>query len=378
MGHSVRIVAASQSHVRTHQPAMDGVRKDEVIDGIEYIWLSTPKYEGNGAGRAFNMFAFVWRLWRVARELVQEVKPDVVIASSTYPLDVYPAHRIASLAGAKLIFEVHDLWPLSPIELGGISRYHPFMLLLQHAEDYAYRKADKVVSMLPKAKDHMLSRGMLPKKFVHIPNGIDVAEWVGEKQALPEAHQMTLAGLKQRGLFLVGYAGAHGVANALNTLLVAAGLLHDVPVCFVLVGHGPEREGLISQVKERGLENVVFLSAVSKPSIPNLLGQFDALYIGLQSQSLFRFGISPNKLMDYMMVGKPIIQAIAAGNDPVCDAGCGYTIPPERPEAIAEAVRKLMTLPKEERIALGEHGRLYVQEHHDYRVLARQFIEAAA
>lgn len=378
MGHRVRIVAASQSHVRTRQPEMDGARSDEAIDGIEYTWLSTPEYEGNGAKRAFNMFAFVWRLWRAVRKLVQEVKPDVVIASSTYPLDIYPARRIASVAGAKLIFEVHDLWPLSPIELGGISRHHPFMQLLQHAEDYAYRNADKVVSMLPKARDHMLARGMLPGKFVHIPNGIDVAEWADESQAIPDAHQEALAGLQQRGLFLVGYAGAHGVANALDTLLDAAELLHDVPVCFVLVGQGPERDSLIAQAKKRGLKKVVFLSAVPKSSIPGLLRQFDALYIGLQNQGLFRFGISPNKLMDYMMVGKPIIQAIAAGNDPVSDAGCGYAISPEHPEAIAKAVQKLMALSEEERVALGERGRLYVQEHHDYRVLARQFIEVAA
>lgn len=155
MGHRVRIIAASQSHVRTHQPEMAGVRIDEVIDGIEYTWLSTPKYAGNSVRRVLNMLTFVWRLWKTARELVQAVKPDVVIASSTYPMDIWPAHRIAKLANAKLVFEVHDLWPLSPMELGGMSRWHPFILLAQAAENYAYRHADVVISMLPKVREYM-------------------------------------------------------------------------------------------------------------------------------------------------------------------------------------------------------------------------------
>lgn len=377
MGHKVRVVAASQSHVRTHQPEVTQSRKDEVVEGIEYTWLRTPAYRGNGVWRALNMLTFVWRLWQWSIALVQETKPDVVIASSTHPLDIYPARRIANHAKAKLIFEVHDLWPLSPIELGGISPSHPFMRLLQHAENYAYRHADTVVSMLPNAKEHMIAHGMHPEKFVHIPNGIDVTEWTGDIVALPKKHQATIDELKRENKFIVGYAGAHGVANALDAVVRAGALVDDASICFVLVGQGPEREKLIRQVEELNLQNVVFLPGVPKMAIPSLLIQFDALYIGLQRQSLFRFGISPNKLMDYMMVGKPIIQAIEAGNDPVKDARCGYTIEPENPAAIVAAVKELKALPKEKQEQMGENGRTYVKHHHDYRILAKHFIDAS-
>ena len=122
-GHKVTIVASSRSHIRAKAPMMGGKeRMDEDIDGIHYTWFETPPYEGNGAKRVFNMASFVRRLFKEAGALVRETRPDVVIASSTYPMDIWPARRIARMAGAKLVFEVHDLWPLSPMELGGMSK----------------------------------------------------------------------------------------------------------------------------------------------------------------------------------------------------------------------------------------------------------------
>jgi len=146
-GHRVQIVAASFSHIRARQPEFDGAALDEQIEGIDYRWLRTPAYTGNGAGRVKNMLAFMAALWRDGPRLAREFRPDVVIASSTYPMDIWPARRIAKLSQARLVYEVHDLWPLSPMELGGLSRWHPFIVWVQLAEDYAYRHADKVVSI---------------------------------------------------------------------------------------------------------------------------------------------------------------------------------------------------------------------------------------
>ena len=145
-GHRVQIVAADFSHVRSRQPAAG----DELVDGIAYRWLPTPRYQGNGVGRVWNIWRFLSQLWAMTGRLVREFRPDAVIASSTYPMDIWVARHIARHAGARLVFEVHDLWPLSPIELSGMSPRHPFIRLCQAAEDAAYRDADVVVSMLPK------------------------------------------------------------------------------------------------------------------------------------------------------------------------------------------------------------------------------------
>ena len=374
-GHAATIVAASHSHVRSMQPATAGRFTHERMDGVDFVWCETPKYQGNGVGRVRNIATFLLRLGQWRQWL--KYKPDVVIASSTYPADIAPARRLARRHGAKLIWEVHDLWPLSPIELGGMSRWHPFILWMQHAENAACRDADVVVSMLPKAYIHLRQHGMDANKFVYVPNGIDPTEWISvNADPLPVAHALAIQTAREQGHLLVAYAGAHGIANALDSMLDAAALTRNEPITWLLVGTGPEKQRLQRRVKTEGLNRVTLLDSVPKATIPALLRSMDVLYIGLQNESLFRFGISPNKLMDYMMAERPVLCAIAAGNDPVGDANCGFTIEPENPTALADAARKMYSLPMDQRESMGRNGRVFVERNHLYPVLAQSFIEA--
>ena len=184
-GHKVTIVAASFSHARFSQPECSKSIASDVIDGIEYVWLRTPKYHNNNPKRVINMLSFAGQLYMRALPVQ---KPDIVIDSSTYPLTIYGSSRISKKYDAQLIFEVHDLWPLSPMELGGFSRWNPLIMLLQCAENYAYRNGHRVVSLLPKAKNYMIAHGMAPEKFVYIPNGTDVSAWQASN-SLPEKHK---------------------------------------------------------------------------------------------------------------------------------------------------------------------------------------------
>ncbi|WP_370679871.1 glycosyltransferase family 4 protein [Comamonas sp. GB3 AK4-5] len=378
MGHQVKIVAGAYSHIRARQPQISSGahQQEEIRDGIHYCWYATPSYRGNGVGRVKSMLSFLWHLWRDNKALACDFKPDVVIASSTYPMDIWPARRIAKAAGAKLVYEVHDLWPLSPMELGGMSKWHPFILWVQMAEDAAYRHADKVVSMLPKALSYMQSRGMAADKFVYVPNGVDEEEW-SDPQSLPVEVAQRLQAIRQAGRPVVGYAGTHGLANALDDLLSAAQCLQGQAEV-VLVGNGPERERLLARVEQEGLGNVHMLPSVPKRAVPNLLKEFDIAYIGWHLNPLYRFGISPNKLMDYMMAAKPVVHAVCAGNDPVGEAGCGITVPAGDVEAITQAVLRLTALPTAEREAMGQAGRAFILRNQTYTQLAQKFVGAVA
>lgn len=375
-GHNVTIIAASHSHLRSVQPGTQDQSTEEIIDGIRYIWLSTPTYSGNGLSRVRNMLAFVTRLYSRAAALARSIRPDAVIASSTYPLDIYPARKLARLAGARLIFEVHDLWPLSPMELGGMSPWHPFIMMMQRAENDAYASADKVVSMLPKAFEHMTSHGMAPEKFIYIPNGIDIDEWTSHVESLPHAHLKVLEDLKYKDRFIVGYAGGHGLSNALDTFVACASLVTSKAATLVLVGQGPEKIQLESMATRHGHDNIRFLDPVPKRAIPSLLEQMDVLFLGWKRQPLYRFGISPNKLMDYMMAGKPVIHAVEAGNDLVAESGCGLSIEPENPVAIANAITTLQGMSVAQRKEMGRKGQEFALNFHDYRVLADRFLQA--
>jgi glycosyltransferase involved in cell wall biosynthesis len=271
---------------------------------------------------------------------------------------------------------VHDLWPASPVELGGMSRWHPFIILCQKAEDAACRDADVVVSMLPKVADHLRAHGLDLRKLHIVPNGISAGEWQGEGAPLRSDLALHLDAQRKAGRTLVAYTGSHGLANALDVLLDAATLLRDEPMAFVLVGDGLEKLRLAQRVRDEGLGNVALFDPVAKAQIPALLAAIDIAFIGWLRQPIYRFGIGPNKLMDYMMAGCAVLHSVDAGNDPVAEAGCGLTVAPESATAVADGLRGLADMAPGERRAMGERGRAFVLAHHTYPVLAQRFIEA--
>jgi len=370
-GHKVLIVASSFSHLRSRQPRVNAER----IDGVEYVWLKTNTYTGNGPGRIFNMFLFIFKLYTSLGKKLKIFRPDLIIASSTYPLDNLPASFFAKKNKAKLCYEVKDVWPLSPRELGGYSKNHPFIRIMQYAENFAYQHAHYVVSTLPKTMEHMISHGMKPEKFCYIPNGISLRDW--QIRPTTHEHQHFLRHLKTNEKIIVGYLGGHAISNALDTLLEVAVLAQSAKTdfAFVLIGDGSEKARLMEKAKDLAITNLHFLPPVSKSNVPAVLSEMDILYIGWKKNPLYRFGISPNKLMDYMMAAKPIVHSVCAANDFVADSSCGISVQPDDPAVVFEALVKIINLSEEERVQMGIRGKNFVMKNHNYAVLAQKFID---
>lgn len=372
LGHNVTIVGANFSHLRNKQPTC----REEIVDGIRYVWLPTNSYKGNGIGRILNMGLFVLQLFFRQNHILSDFIPDVVIASSTYPLEIFPEKLIAAKYKAKLVYEVHDIWPLSPMEIGKMSAKHPFIRIMQTAEDYACRHVDKIISLLPKAEEHYLEHGLAKGKFFCVPNGVVIAENKSKSQAVSKSSEACLQEMdnwRRDNYRIVIFAGSHGKANALDVLLSAAKFVQS-RTKIVLLGDGPEKEALQEKATNWGLKNVSFFPRVPKHEVPLYLEKADVAYIGLVSTSLFRFGISPNKIMDYMLAKKAIIQSIDAGNDIVREAACGISVPAGDENKVAEAIDKMAAMPLEKLAELGKNGYRYVNKNHDYRVLAEKFI----
>ncbi len=386
LGHNVTIVASNVSHLRSHIAIPQGQNYlVENIDGIRYIWCRTPDYPGNGIKRVINIFSFLKRVRKLIPAIIKGKNipdntnskfdiPDLVIASSTYPFDTKVASKIAKKTGARFVYEVHDLWPLTPIELNGMSKKHPFIMLMQRAEDFGYRVADKVVSLLPKAKSYMMEHGLDPNKFIYIPNGVSVADWEQAKEAVSENHLNKINEIKQQYDFLLGYAGGMGESNALDFLLTAAKQL-DKNIAVVLVGNGANKEVLLKRVTNESITNIFVLPAIPKAQIPDFLSRMDALYIGWNKLSIYRFGICPNKLFDYMLSGKPVVHSVTAGNDLVADAKCGVSVEAQDVTAIINAINMIAGDDKVVREELGANGHDYVKIHHDYKILAKRFLD---
>lgn len=370
-GHDVLVVASSFSHLRRKNPQVILFRKF-LVNNIPYLFFKTNSYVGNGVSRVLNIFLFVgWLLLAIPYFVIW--RPDVVVASSTYPLDVFPAWVLSKIVRAKVIHEVHDLWPLTLTEIGGMSRKHPFVRLLQSAEDFSYGKVDRVVSMLQAALPYMQEHGLSKDRFCFVPNGVMLKDW---QNPVPLADEINAAIRYERskGHFIVGYAGSMGISNSLETLISAFEFLRDAPISLILLGHGPDAEML--KVKAQAVsENIKFFPPVDKAQIPSFLNGVDANFIGAPRSSLYRFGVSPNKLLDYLMAGRPIINAIEAGNNWVEDSQSGYTVPPEDSRALADALSKLSQVSKAERDLMGKRGREMALRDFEYGNLASKFVD---
>lgn len=381
-GHEVMIVGASFSHMRRVNPQTKGRITAERQEGAEYRWIKTPKYRGNGVKRVLHMLLYSLRLWLYAKRLAREFQPEAIICGGVTPFDFFGCYRMARASKARLLFEVRDLWPLTPIELGGYSPKHPFIRMLAYAEKYAYTHTDAVVSALPDTQEYMKTRGLGEKPFYYIPNGIKEKLWELPPRRedlvaqLPAEHLEIIDSLRAQGKLLVGYTGTLNLSNSVDIIVAAAIELEERGVELILVGSGPLREKLNEMVHDADASNVHFLGQQPKKNIPLYLSCMDFLYVGFTRHSLYRFGVSPNKIFDYMASGKPIVQAIEASNNLVQLGQCGVNAEPESVESVKTAILELAMLPKEQREKMGENGRDYVFEHHAYSKLAEKYLKA--
>jgi len=366
-GHSPFIITGAFSHLLQKLPEVKGLFTKEEVEGIPYTWVRLRKYKGSQSiGRILGMIEFMLKLFFFSKSSLP--RPDVILVSSLSPFPVLNAYIWSKRYKAKLLFEVRDIWPLTLIEIGGISKNHPLSLFFGWFEKFAYKKADKVISLLPKAYEHMISRGMAPDKFVCIPNGFN-PEDMSLHEDVGEAYFNAIP----KDKFIVGYAGSLGLANAMDYLLEAALLLEsNENIHFVIVGKGQHKERLMN----KSGANVTFLDPVKKNEVQSVLKRFDVCYIGWHNQKIYRFGISPNKIFDYSFAAKPIIHSVNAGNDLVQEANSGLSVHPENAQLVKEAIVELESMNKEYLIEMGKKGKDYIIAHHTFSALCDKLIKS--
>jgi len=369
-GHRVIIFASSFHHYLHRETRLKPGEhwKVEDVEGLKFVWLRTPPYQRNDWRRVWNMVVFTLRAWWLGRRLprlVPEIKkPDVVIGSSVHLLTPLAAYRVARHYQVPFVMEVRDLWPQTIIDMGELSAHHPITKALQALERFLYHRAGKIITLLAQADKYITACGIPQEKIVWIPNGVDLSRFEGLAPYVASED-----GLK------VIYLGAHGKANALDIIIQAAKILQDQGYCeirFILVGDGPEKPRLMALAEELGLRNVEFRKPVPKDEVVKVLHFADVTVFVLRDLPLYKYGISLNKLFDYLAASRPLILAGKPANNPVTEARCGFTIPPRNSEALAEAIIQLYQMSPEERAEMGKRGREYVEKYHDIRKLAAQ------
>ena len=359
-GHSVTVVASS-FHYSKYKEMKDYKDKEylcEKIDGIDFIWIKTPAYFGNGISRVKNMISYTYKVLKYIPKLNLS-KPDIIMGSSVHLFAVWAAYRLSCRYNTPFIMEVRDLWPQTLIDMG-ISKWHPFIILLGWLEKYLYKKADKIISNLPYAYDY-IGQFVKKEKFVWISNGVDLSN-------------IKYTPKEKKEKFIISYTGAIGVTNNLQILLdVAKKLKDNENIYFKIVGEGAEKEKLKVFVEENNLSNVSIENSVPKNEVTNILQNSDVLYFNLKDSPVFNYGISSNKLFDYMASGRVIIFSTKAKNNPIKDANAGYSIAPDDVEVLEKTILEIYDLSQEKRDKIGQKIRKYAEDNYSIEVLVDKF-----
>ena len=231
-------------------------------------------------------------------------------------------------------------------------------------ERHLYRQATYTITLLPQAHEYIRRYGIPEERVVWIPNGVDWGSSYAEPLPRPSKKSFDFM-----------YFGAHSISNDLDIVLDAFHRFQQRyegrrPVRLRLIGDGPSKPEFMDHAREIGVQNVSFENPIPREQVPALAAQADAFVVVLRDVGrLYRYGISLNKLYEYLAAGRPVISALRAGNDPVAESGAGFSIPPDV-GAMAEAMGKMVGLHHATRARMGRAGRRFMAENHDYRLLA--------
>lgn len=342
-------------------------RQWEQRDGLRVLRVPLyPNHSRSGGKRILNYLSFALAASTIGAALCG---PADVMWVYHPPLTVgIPAWWIGLLRRVPFVYEIQDMWPETLAATGMLPSGGAAKILGWLAR-FIYARAAAITVISPGFKRNLIAKGVPADKIHVIPN------WADEDIYRPVPRDEALGG--EHGLcdrFNIMFAGTMGAAQAMDTVLDAAGQLRDVPaVQFVLIGDGIDVERLKQQAAARGLNNVRFIGRQPAERMPHFFAWADALLVHLKRDPLFEITI-PSKTIAYLACGRPIITCTAG--DPaevVCQAGAGLACEPENAGALAQAVRDLQAMTAEQREALGQAGRQAFLEHYTRAALVERY-----
>jgi glycosyltransferase involved in cell wall biosynthesis len=359
-GHEVTIVASNFNHM-IFKESTESIDIED-IDGVKFWRIPVAAHSGNGLSRVWNMASFAINFWK-ASKIIDVLQPDIILGSSPHLFAALASLKISQRFKIPFVMEIRDLWPQSLVDLDILPKYHPFVILLAAIERYLYKKAQGIVTLLPNSIDYLVNLGVNKKNITCIPNGVNLNLIDRQPIQPPES-----------GKFTIMFAGAHGYANSLDTALDAMKILQtkdlNSQIELHLVGDGTQKKMLQEKVTTEKIENVLFFDPVPKTEIYDVLQTADCFLMPLLDSPVFYWGVSPNKLFDYFAIARPVIFAVNSPFDLVAKAEAGISIPPNNPEALADAMEQASLLSSKQRWEMGINGRKYLEEHHDLQKLA--------
>jgi glycosyltransferase involved in cell wall biosynthesis len=367
-GHKVAIIT-SDSNKLAKPPRLEVDYLFQEVDGLQLCWVRTMKYMvAKSLRRMLSWLHFEWRLLWLPNHKLH--KPDVVVVSSLSLLTMLNGLRWRALYKCRLIFEVRDIWPLSIIEEGGFKPSNLFVRGLSLIECLGYKYSDAIVGTMPNLGEHVKQVLGYPKATYCIPMGVDATIF-----APPEALTADyVANYFPQGKFVVAHVGSIGITNALNTFLdCAEAMQRHADIHFLVVGDGDLRETY--RAKFSHLSNLTFAPRVSKDMVQSVLAKCDLLYFSVHVSKVWQYGQSLNKIIDYMMAGKPVVASYTGYQSMINEAKCGTFVPAGDMSALMLEVERYASMSKQERQLIGAKGRAWLLKNRQYKKLAEDYLD---
>lgn len=319
--------------------------------GFPFVYIRIKDYGESMKKRILSIFEFHMRLNKHADMFAEMFgKPDVILGSNGYPLSPWLANRFAKKYDAASICEICDLWPLSLEEYDIIKPGGAIAKAMYVLERKNYENANAIIFSMEGGGDYIRDKGWDVDnggkidlgKVHHINNGIDLDAF----RENAEAFTCPVGELADNGKVKIVYAGSVRKANNIGYLVdVAECMQSDEQVEFIALGAGDELEELREKVQERGLSNIFFPGAIDKREIPASLKKARLLLLLYSSMqvNLSQYGMSQNKLFDYLASGKPVLSNLPSNYSIINKYDCGVERSFSSPEEFAEQIRQMIS-----------------------------------
>lgn len=337
--------------------------------------IKTIPIVGNGPLRIAGMiqFAVLSFLYLICARIS---KGAVIYASTPQPFACWTAWIYAKVSGKRFILEIRDLWPESLFSLGLMKRSSTAGKGLSMLDTFLVDRSEMVVSLLLKSNEYYKGKTRPGKKFIYIPNGVQIpGSDDRETLYLVKPNSLELSDNNQKSDHCIfTYFGALGYANAAHIIVegsrLLAGLIDSSTFTVKIFGAGPERECIDQSIIDYNLPNVQLLPPFAKSDMLSAVEGTSCFIFHLRPAEVFEYGISPNKLIDYMILGKPIVFCGGSWPNPLEDAGVAISAKPMDPKSMAQAMLKVIHTPLEERRRLGSEAQAYVLRKHSFAYLS--------
>ncbi len=340
-GHNVKIFTSSKIHNTDINMIKDkSLYKEEMEDGVEYTFVRSRDYKGNGLDRILNMIDTPFKIQKAMRCFYKKEKPDVIYTSSPDLFVAFFALLFGKMHKIPVVVEIRDLWPESIVEYNGMSRKNPIIQILYQLEKWIYKKADQLIFTMEGGKEYIKDKGWDKKinldKVNHVNNGVDLEEF----EYNCKHYQIDKDLMEEKDVFKAVYVGSIRKVNNLQSLIDAAKYLTDENIKIYIYGDGTEKAQLEKECKELGLK-VYFRGRIEKRYVPYILTQSDLNIINVQAAGLNKYGCSWNKLFEYMAAKKPILCNLPVKYDLIQKYNLGITKRFGNAEEYADAIIKI-------------------------------------